>query len=135
MQKKLSKLKVPKIKKNKKIDSKYDRTVLSLIEDFKNHIPIVVSDESNVNELHAMRKILKKLRYVLELDQENSYHSLVLKIKQLQQILGNIHDCDIFIGYFEDNADEIPGMPGTLQDEKAKRHASYDGVSWHCFKF
>lgn len=125
--KKLSKLKKPKIKENSKINSKFDKSLLSLIQEFNEYIPIVVSDESKVDELHAMRKTVKKLRYVLELDPSHSYNRLISQIKQLQQILGYIHDCDIFICYFEKKS-RFSNISKIINFEKRKRNIIYQNL-------
>ncbi len=123
--KNLSKLKKPKIKHNGKIISKYEKKISSLITDFQNYIPVVTKNPSKVKELHSMRKTLKKLRYVLEIDPSTSYQNLILQIKQLQQLLGDIHDCDIFIWYFEKHKNAIPDGSKILDNEKKKRLSSY----------
>lgn len=122
---KLSKLKTPKIKPSEKINKKFEKRIFTLIEDFQNYIPIVISNESNVDEIHAMRKTVKKLRYVLELEPKNLFQNLIIKMKQLQKILGDIHDCDIFIWYFEKKTSEIPNI---IKLEKAKRRTIYQSL-------
>lgn len=122
---KLSNLKNPKIKANDKINSKFEKRISTLIEEFQNYIPIVISNESKVKELHAMRKTTKKLRYVLELDPNNSFQNLVSKMKKLQKLLGDIHDCDIFIWYFEKKKNEIPNL---VKFEKTKRSNIYQNL-------
>lgn len=123
--KKLSKMKKPKIKKVLKKNLKFEKTILFLIRKFQNYVPIVISDESKVDELHSMRKTIKKLRYVLELDPSDSYKNIVLQLKQLQQLLGNIHDCDIFIWHFEKKIEEIPKIKEIIDIEKSKRTVIY----------
>ena len=123
--KNLSDLKKPKIKPNSKINSKYEKKISSLITDFQNYIPVVTENPSKVKELHSMRKTLKKLRYVLEIHPTTSYQNLILQIKQLQQLLGDIHDCDIFIWYFEKHKNTIPDDSKILENEKKKRLSFY----------
>lgn len=122
---KISDAKKPKIKKSKKPSSKFEKKTLSLISDFKKFIPIVVEDESNVKELHSMRKIIKKLRYVLELEPNNSYQNIIPNLKHLQNFLGDIHDCDIFIWYFQKIKNSEDNVTNMLNLEKTKRNKIY----------
>ncbi|MGI9565474.1 MAG: CHAD domain-containing protein [Nitrosopumilus sp.] len=119
-------LKFKKLKiKHKKINLKFERKILSLINDFRNSIPIVINDESKVNELHSMRKIIKKLRYILETDPRNSHQNIISKMKQLQKILGNIHDCDITVWYLQKNEKKFSNLSEMINSEKSKRHILY----------
>ncbi|MCE2498112.1 MAG: CHAD domain-containing protein [Nitrosopumilaceae archaeon] len=49
-----------------KMASKRRRMIWSLFDDVRSISVTVTSDESNVEELHAMRKMVKRLRYLLE---------------------------------------------------------------------
>jgi CHAD domain-containing protein len=60
-------------------------------------LSIVTSDESKVDELHSLRKEVKKLRYVMELGDVASSELNVLA--QWQEALGAIHDLDVAIDY------------------------------------
>ena len=78
-----------------------------------------VRDPGNVKQLHALRKSTKKLRYTLEF--YNSPYNKGLKtyideVKDLQTILGDIHDCDVWIDF----------LPVFLEDEK-RRTLDYFG--------
>ena len=126
--KKLSNVKKPKIKQNKKITSKFEKRILSLISDFNKFIPVVISNESNVEELHSMRKTVKKLRYVLELEPNNSYQNIISNLKQLQTLLGYIHDCDIFIWYVQKIKNDDDRISNILDLEKTKRNKIYKNL-------
>lgn len=124
----LANIKKPKIKENLKINSKFEKILLSLIQEFQNYVPIVIDDESKVEELHAMRKTIKKLRYILELNSSDSYCNLILQMKKLQQFLGDIHDCDIFVWYFEKRINEFPEVLKIMENEKRKRSTIYQNL-------
>ena len=117
-----------KIKKTKNVNSKFEKRISSLIDEVKTSIPIVIKDESNVDKLHSLRKTIKKLRYVLELDPNNSYDNLITQLKRLQELLGEIHDCDIFIKYFEKQEDAIIDFSEVMTLEKRKRSAIYKNL-------
>ena len=121
---KLSNVKKPKIKLKTKIDSKFEKKVSSLIDDLNKHIPVVISDESKVCELHLLRKIVKKLRYTLEL-QNSSYENIISHMRELQKFLGDIHDCDIFIWYLQKRINKIPTASSIIDSEKIKRNGIY----------
>lgn len=65
----------------------------------------VVNDETKVEELHALRKEVKKMRYLLELsDGNSSEHSTLTK---WQQSLGAIHDLDVAVSYLQGSQKEL----------------------------
>lgn len=78
-----------------------------------------LSDPSQIDKHHAMRIAAKRLRYTLE-----SYSGIfddhlkgeIKVIKRIQEILGDIHDCDVWTDY----------LPRFLEDE-GKRSESYFG--------
>jgi hypothetical protein len=58
-----------------------------------------VADPANVRELHEMRIAAKRLRYVLEATADPCFgsfaHAAAKRTKELQDLLGEIHDCDV----------------------------------------
>jgi CHAD domain-containing protein len=91
-----------------------------------------------VDRLHNVRIAVKKLRYALELEAELGRPSIdkwLPAIKQVQEILGRVHDLEVVVGY----ANAIAGGPDTagevrsavclilevLEHETHERHASY----------
>lgn len=97
--KRLRRSKSPKIRHDKPAPHRFAKNTLQLIRSFRGLIPVVVSEGSRDRDLHSMRKILKRLRYVLELDPDGAYLHITSNIKHMQELLGNIHDCDIFLLY------------------------------------
>lgn len=129
--KKLTKLKVSSIKKtsNKKMIKKYEKIIFSLITKIQYNLPIVTSDESKIKELHSMRKTAKKLRYVLEIDPNDSYRSILEKIKSFQEFLGKIHDCDITINFLEKQSKKIPNLEPIILKEQKIRSQIYQNLA------
>jgi CHAD domain-containing protein len=125
--KKLSKLKIPKIKEisDTKILQKYERTISSLIDKMQKYIPVVASDESQIDELHSLRKTAKKLRYVLELDPDNSYHHTIVSMRTFQRFLGEIHDCDISIDFLKAYSNKFPELQSLILKEQNTRTQIY----------
>lgn len=71
------------------------------LEDFLAYEPHVAYPE-RVAELHQMRIAAKHLRYTLEIFEPLYTRALrkPLKIvKEIQELLGQVHDCDVWIGY------------------------------------
>jgi CHAD domain-containing protein len=59
-----------------------------------------ILDPANIDDLHAMRIAGKKLRYTMECFAPLYSHELKLHIgvmKTAQELLGSIHDCDVWI--------------------------------------
>lgn len=110
--KKLSKLKVTKLKEidPERISTKYEKKIFSLIDEIQHLIPVVISDESKIAKLHYMRKLVKKLRYVLEIDPKNSYRRFIDNMKSFQERLGQIHDCDVTLDFLKKNSKKFPEL-------------------------
>ena len=65
-----------------------------------------VADPANVTELHDMRIACKRLRYLLEIFGTAFAADLdpyVDEVKALQDVLGDIHDCDVQIPMLEEH--------------------------------
>ena len=125
--KKLKKLKISRIKKtsNKKLNKKYEKIIFSLVTKIQENIPIVVSDESKIKELHSMRKTAKKLRYVLEIDPNESFKGILDKMKLFQELLGKIHDCDITINFLQKHSKKNPNLKSVILEEQKTRSQIY----------
>jgi hypothetical protein len=80
----------------------------------------LIADPANLTELHDMRIACKRLRYLLEIFGvafDADLEPFIDEIKALQDLLGDIHDCDV----------QIPMLEGHLEwlDERegaAARH-------------
>lgn len=73
----------------------------------------VVRDPYEVSELHAMRISAKRLRYTLEAFEElygDPIKPFLTEVKQIQEILGNVHDLDVWIAM----------IPAFIEEEKAR---------------
>lgn len=125
--KKVSKLKTVNFKSINadKIIKKYERKIFSLVTKIQDYIPIVVSDESKVKELHYMRKTAKKLRYILEIEPSQSHQHLIDSMKLFQEFLGKIHDCDITIDFLKKHSKKYPELKPMIQKEIELRSQIY----------
>jgi hypothetical protein len=65
-----------------------------------------IADPNRVTELHDMRIAFKRLRYLLEIFGVAFTEDLdpyLEQVKQLQDLLGDIHDCDVQVPMLEDH--------------------------------
>ncbi|MDE1763600.1 MAG: CHAD domain-containing protein [Thaumarchaeota archaeon] len=94
----------PKLKEKDVVESKlqkrFRKIVSELIIKINRNIPLVLSDDKKIEEIHELRKDFKKIRYSIELttDKPNSLKS-IKSLKKIQDELGSIHDSDIFLDY------------------------------------
>lgn len=61
-----------------------------------------IRDPGNVEQLHALRKSTKQLRYTLEfydLPYNRELKPCIEEVKNLQTLLGDIHDCDVWTNF------------------------------------
>jgi CHAD domain-containing protein len=90
-------------------DKRIDKVMLRLTERVGKVLPVVLSDSNKVEELHRLRKDFRKMRYVIEMVLAGDRGRYVKKaaratgrdiaLKELQALLGLIHDSDITIEY------------------------------------
>jgi CHAD domain-containing protein len=90
-------------------DKRVNKIARRLIGRIKEMLPAVVSDGTRVEELHRLRRNLRKLRYILDVVPPNRRSKYIktlqratgidVPLRELQDILGSIHDCDITIEY------------------------------------
>jgi CHAD domain-containing protein len=86
-----------------------DKVVRRLAGSIGKMLPVVLSDSSKVEDLHRLRKDFRRMRYVLEMVPAGDRKVYVKKafrvtdrdvaLKELQALLGLIHDSDITIEY------------------------------------
>jgi CHAD domain-containing protein len=94
-----------------------------------------ISDPANVAELHLMRIGAKRLRYSMELFVPafgNEMSDLIAEVKLLQEELGTIHDCDVWIeklkAYRSEPKlapDRKAGVDALIEDRTTRRKATY----------
>lgn len=66
----------------------------------------LVADPANITELHDMRIACKRLRYLLEIFAvafTEDLEPIIEQMKDLQDILGDIHDCDVQVPLLRDH--------------------------------
>jgi hypothetical protein len=89
-----------------------------------------VLDPGNVNALHDMRIAAKRLRYVLELTGPvfgEGAEKGAKQAKKLQDLLGEIHDCDVSVPRIERHVDWLRlEDSATLRDAAGARASDLD---------
>ena len=87
-------------------------------------------DPANVEELHEMRIAAKRLRYVLEVTAESGFGPYAVaaekRVKKLQDLLGEIHDCDVQYPRVETLRRELEGEAALQLRELAQGSADLD---------
>jgi len=97
----LDSLKIPwgEVKKTR-LCKRYQKIIGEIKFNIQKNSAIALIDEKMIEELHRARKDFKKLRYSLELASTRKDVEL-RNLRQIQDILGEIHDFDIIIEYLK----------------------------------
>lgn len=82
------------------------------------------SEEMNDEQLHELRIFTKKFRYALEIHNRLRHRAIgrfILRIKRLQELLGEIHDLFVFVNLIQEEArtwndPRLTLIPEALQD-------------------
>lgn len=106
----------------------------------------VARSPEKIEALHDMRICIKHLRYCLEIFDPavEGLGEFIKTVKQMQEILGDIHDCDIWLDYLPSFIDDEekrafdycgssapvarlkPGIMYLAEERKAFRHTRYE---------
>ena len=73
----------------------------------------LIRNSQNVGSLHLLRIEVRRLRYTSEIFQQifpNDLKEKVIRLRNLQDILGDVHDCDVWIEY----------LPQFIEEERRK---------------
>ena len=131
------KMSVPKLNtaniSDKKLTKRYNKVVSRFANKILLNIPIVIADSEKLKELHETRKDCKKLRYMLELlpvnnsSKRGNVSQLLQELEKMQNILGEIHDCDAVISYLKRQVkrpkfDEITNK---IIEERSKKYEEF----------
>jgi CHAD domain-containing protein len=129
----LLKLEVPNISTNydliDEINVFFTKQCLDLIVEIQTNLPIIIQDETKIKDLHSMRKTVKKLRYLLEFLPKDSISTLLEGLKQLQDLLGDIHDNDMAISFFQKKTEKFRSLESILLIEKESRNSNFKKIS------
>ena len=87
----------------------------------------LVADPANVTELHDMRIACKRLRYLLEIFGVafgDDLEPFIDEVGALQDVLGDIHDCDVQIPMLEEHLAWLAGREGGAAQRLVARRAA-----------
>ena len=84
---------------------------------------MLMAGSASIEDLHALRKDCKKLRYTLEFVQVRGRESKIIqKLNEWQNVLGGIHDADVTIEFLRDSKETEWSEPilAKLLEERRK---------------
>jgi CHAD domain-containing protein len=126
---KLRKLQLPKKSQRdfskQKLQKRFYKVISKIDKQIETILPVVIVDEKKIDELHRLRKDFKKMRYTIELAGNNKQIAeFVDNLKNVQDMLGEIHDSDIMIEYLKGiKASDVGWI---IAYETEIRHKKYD---------
>lgn len=98
------------LKPNKSLRDNATMLVPYLLEDFLSHRDRVVAHPRLKRDFHKMRVAGKTLRYAMEVFEsgfDDQFASCLGEVKQLLDVMGNVHDCDVCIPALQNHLREI----------------------------
>lgn len=110
---------------HEKLEKRFKKITLGLINKVERTIPIVTSDAKKIEQLHELRKNCKKLRYLLELTDHQEPANFINKLKEMQDVLGSIRDCDITLDFLKKFAKKHRSLDIIIKSEREKRSQLY----------
>ena len=111
--------------KESKLSKRYFKVLGNIELKIHKNTIIALGDEKKIEELHMLRKDFKKLRYSLELASNKGKTVQILKnLKEIQDMLGDIHDCDIIIEHLRGIVQNSRYL-GIIESEVAERSKKY----------
>lgn len=107
-----------------KLKVRFKKIALKLINKIEKTIPIVIGSNKKIKQLHELRKDCKKLRYLLELTNHEKSPNFINKIKEMQDVLGSIRDCDITLDFLI-KQEKSTALDSIIKSESEKREQLY----------
>jgi hypothetical protein len=103
-----------------------ERIVRVRLDELQSFIPRAL-DPDEVTALHDMRIAAKRLRYVLEVTAESCFgpyaESALKRTKELQDLLGEIHDCDVQLPLVMDRMAQLRAADARTARQRAPAKA------------
>lgn len=104
------------------IVARLDKVLSRLCRRIKVNLDPTLSDSKNIEQLHSLRKDIKKVRYILEsLDSssEKKYQEMIRnttglalnmpQLEKVQDMLGDLHDSDITLEFLKSSKSKLAG--------------------------
>jgi len=112
----------PGVIRGKRISRRLRKRIRKQRSAAADHLTSVASDESRVADLHALRKEVKKIRYLMELAGKSPPDLSVMT--EWQELLGTIHDLDVATSYLQ-GGKVGPSERRAISRLMRDRHAQY----------
>jgi CHAD domain-containing protein len=118
----------------RELQKRYEKMVSKFISEIESTFPAVLTNPSQLEELHDLRISCKKLKYLLELlpEERNKILKIRKTLQKLQDILGTIHDYDFTIEYLGSLGQLSIEIKEIIAIEKEERNAKYDDFLRFC---
>ncbi len=118
----------------KELQKRYCKTILRSVSMIESTFPVVIISDENLKELHDLRISCKKLRYLLELQEDEKKRILKTRkaLQKLQDILGAIHDYDFAIKYLVSLGQPSLEIQEIIATEKEERAAKFEEFLKFC---
>jgi CHAD domain-containing protein len=106
------------------LEKRFEKLYRKYASRIEKRLPIVVGSSDEKEQLHRLREDTRKLRYILDLGNRKSLQKQLKALKSWQDILGAIHDSDIFVQYLDrwKKSDEARSL---VEDEIVVRNRNY----------
>lgn len=113
---------------DRNIQKRFNKVSDRFNDKIKKELNIVIQDKNKIKKLHELRKDCKKLRYLLELisDQDKDIEKTVKQLDDIQDILGEIHDCDTTIMFLRQQKKQSPTVKNFINKESTNRDNKYN---------
>ena len=111
----------------KEVQKRHNKILIILINKIETNFLIVITNPLKLEELHALRKDCKKLRYLLEIlgKEDNNAISMVKTLQNIQDILGSIRDYDVTIEYLK-KLEPSKEIQDIINNEIEQRRVKYE---------
>ena len=107
------------------IRRRFDKVSVRYALEIEKRLPTVLNKPEEKKELHLLREDVRRLRYTLDLGEGGVHSGPLKRLRSWQDALGEIHDSDIFIQYF-DSPEKTGEVSSLLDDEVVARNRLYE---------
>lgn len=118
----------------KELQKRYSKVLSKLISNIESTFPVALTNPLALKEIHDLRIVCKKLRYMLELLSDENKIAIQIResLRKLQDILGAIHDSDFTISYLrslQQSSKELQMIIDTENDERRLKYEQFINYS------
>lgn len=107
-----------------KLRRRFRKMIDPLLDDIRRLLPVAIADPGRVEELHRLRIRCKRLRYLLEIVDDDTPGDLKRDLQRMQRLLGTVHDCDVMISFLG-GLDRGGGIHNVIAAERQRRQRAY----------